>query len=379
MPIEVPNNPKVYTTVYDNFKGVDFTNDSTNVWRRRSPTGTNMLPDASGRPFKRHGWEILLSNEELCDILNTVLSDPIETCKINKCAYFELAGIDHIVIFTDAGVIFYGEDEVKAIGTDPNCYDGYDRSFFFDGNGLAAFYIYGSFQVWRYDAEVQENSIQFSLHEVTDEIYVPTVLIAASADCTGEMYEGYNLLGKRISVEYCDCNLYTGWASKGLGVYFADFSASDNTVYNYTYDGDAGKWYVHGTSVEMPSTIKVTGNPKDGDEIVIIKHSKCILLPNNITQSQVTGGEVEVFISVNTKFDKPLTVIYGSVPSTNQCAVYSDPAEQHAWIIFNTAPTEIVGGEDFIKVNLPSVQVDKTTYDQNNYDQNSSKPILAGV
>ena len=39
MAMELPASPKVYTTKYDNFKGVDYTNDATNVWRRRSPTG----------------------------------------------------------------------------------------------------------------------------------------------------------------------------------------------------------------------------------------------------------------------------------------------------------------------------------------------------
>ena len=70
MAIAVPAQPKVYTTKYDSFKGVDFTNDQTNVWRRRSPTGRNMLPDASGRPFKRHGWEILISNADIQCLLS---------------------------------------------------------------------------------------------------------------------------------------------------------------------------------------------------------------------------------------------------------------------------------------------------------------------
>ena len=57
MALEIPKNPKVYTTKYENFRGVDFTNNPTKVRYRRSPSGKNMLPDASGVPFKRHGWK----------------------------------------------------------------------------------------------------------------------------------------------------------------------------------------------------------------------------------------------------------------------------------------------------------------------------------
>lgn len=75
MAIELPAEQKVYTTSYDNFKGVDFSNDATNVWRRRSPSGVNMLPDASGRPFKRYGWERAISNKDLLVILNNKLAE----------------------------------------------------------------------------------------------------------------------------------------------------------------------------------------------------------------------------------------------------------------------------------------------------------------
>ena len=69
MTIELPAAQRVQTRVYDNLKGVDFTNDSTNVWHRRSPDAVNMLPDESGRPFKRTGWEVAVSAEELASAL----------------------------------------------------------------------------------------------------------------------------------------------------------------------------------------------------------------------------------------------------------------------------------------------------------------------
>ena len=127
MAIPVPGEAKINTTKYENFRGVDFTNDPTNVWRRRSPTGVNMLPDASGRPFKRPGWEILLDHETICNILN------VSDCIVVKLAYFELAGIDHLVVFTDCGVIFFN-GSVTDYTTDSDCCAAYDRCFFFERN-----------------------------------------------------------------------------------------------------------------------------------------------------------------------------------------------------------------------------------------------------
>ena len=140
MPVEVPKEPKKFTTVYDNFKGVDFTNDSTNVWHRRSPDAVNMLPDDSGRPFKRTGWEVVVTAEKLAEALGA------DDTSILKCHYFELAGLDHILIFATGGVFVYRLMEESADGdtiqiddyellsvangyagdsTDPDCYLSY--------------------------------------------------------------------------------------------------------------------------------------------------------------------------------------------------------------------------------------------------------------
>ena len=40
---ELPAAPTVRTTIYNDFKGVDFTTDPSLVYKKRSPTGTNMI------------------------------------------------------------------------------------------------------------------------------------------------------------------------------------------------------------------------------------------------------------------------------------------------------------------------------------------------
>ena len=49
----------IETTIYQGFKGVDFSTDPSLVDKRRSPLATNMIADAGGMPEKRPGWRVL--------------------------------------------------------------------------------------------------------------------------------------------------------------------------------------------------------------------------------------------------------------------------------------------------------------------------------
>lgn len=49
----------IKTTIYSDFKGVDFTTDASLVSKSRSPLATNMIADVGGRPEKRPGWRTL--------------------------------------------------------------------------------------------------------------------------------------------------------------------------------------------------------------------------------------------------------------------------------------------------------------------------------
>ena len=368
MPLTVPAAPKVRTTRYENFKGVDFTNDATNVWYRRSPSAVNMLPDSSGRPFKRHGWSVLLSNADICTALG------VDSCEIAKCSYFELAGVDHIVIFTNEGVVFYNGDEnvstngivgVTDTETDQDCMEGYDRSFFFEGDGTSAFYIYGNYKVWRYETD-------FQLHDVTSQVTVPTLLISADAKCVGTSYDGYNLLGTMASVEYNDANLFHWWGTDGLSFSVADSFKTGKTQgspahYRWKYSG--GSWSgIAGTTLAFPSSdITLYSQPQNNDEIIIV-YCYGVMLPSNVAQGQVAG--VKVYSSASTQFDTPITVNDSSVtPIPNgECRLISAPINierKQAFIEFGNSGvplTQIVGGEDFIRVEFPSAESTTTTY-----------------
>lgn len=59
MKVNVPSTPTPNTTTYDKLKGVDYSVDASQVDKRRTPDGTNFIPDIGGNPEKRKGWAVL--------------------------------------------------------------------------------------------------------------------------------------------------------------------------------------------------------------------------------------------------------------------------------------------------------------------------------
>lgn len=413
MALSVPKESKTYTKVYQNFAGVDYTNDVTNVWYRRSPSGLNMLPDASGRPFKRHGWEILLSQEDLLDALlmfdyeeTRVTEEEFDesktmyytesggvynqcadsdswnenetyyiriyptTCAILKCSYFELAGKDHIVIFTSAGVLFYNGIFTAVYKDDYDCYSGYDRCFFFEGNGTSAFYIYGNFKIWRYSYDPTNLSAidGFIFEDVTDKATIPLLIAGASANGSGTIINGYNMLGEKASIQYNDITLKTWWCSDGLQITVpSSWSMSLGNVYKWHYDStQTPKWVADSGSTPLATAgITVTGDPQDGDEIVAV-YAYGVMLPNNVSDT----SKVEVYASDSLQFDTPLTVTDASISAGNkECRLWADTTPNRsngrAWIQFADDWASAWGstGMDFIKVIFPSISVVTTDFD----------------
>lgn len=227
MPIEVPSNPKIYTTKYDNFRGVDFTNDPSNVWNHRSPNAVNMMPDMAGRPWKRTGWEIMKSAQDFRDCYNTAMGyvkdvnpeyyeGKIVPIKTN---YFEIGGEDYLAVSNNLGLFFYS----KFIGTsakdEPDLIyiDGYygevgtatestktlisiapdaNRAFFFEGQGLAGFYIFCTTTDTSTPPNIETHLFRFDGEKLRKvEPRVPLIMIGKEAgDSAGTLYESPNIL-----------------------------------------------------------------------------------------------------------------------------------------------------------------------------------------
>ena len=385
---EIPAAPRVYTTTYDSFRGVDFTNDSTNVWKHRSPDAVNMLPDESGRPFKRTGWEVAVSADELAEALG------LETIEILKCHYFELAGADHIIIFTVGGVFAYRQEQVNIGGelvwqdvwqlldgsTDEDCYSSYDRAFFFEGNGRAAFYIYGNHKVWVYGYE--DGAFTFGL--ATDGfdaglITIPRLIVVADANGLGTTLESYNLLGNRACVEYQNNDLFYAYSTGNFAV-DADrtafntkmsLSANPNKIYTFKYESSQWNFYVENAMSPTASNVTLSeygvtihGEPSANDEIIIL-YFYGILIPNNVSQQQL--DDVKVYTTVLTQFDNPLiTSPKSSTPDATHCVLVTDEvskpeSNRKAWIKMASLMTT-ESQEDIIRAVFPTKKIDITNY-----------------
>lgn len=189
MPLDIPDEPKKYTTVYDNFKGVDFTNDATQAYKRRSPTAINMIPDNSGVPWKRTGWTVEVT-QQMFKIAYPYTSGKVE---IRNIYSFELAGQDHMVIFCDCGVFAYTDNKLTHLITLTSITDEPYRGFFFEGNGSAGFYFFGNKRLYAY--KYNERTGGFTCGVVNP--YVPTTIIGRSPGGGGTVYEGVNLMTRR--------------------------------------------------------------------------------------------------------------------------------------------------------------------------------------
>lgn len=62
--MNVPAQEPTYTTVYNNFKGVDLSSDASLVDKSRSPFAPNLISDIGGMPEKRVGWRTIHTLEQ---------------------------------------------------------------------------------------------------------------------------------------------------------------------------------------------------------------------------------------------------------------------------------------------------------------------------
>ena len=219
--VEVPKEEKVYTTIYDNFKGVDFTNDASNVWRHRSPSGKNMLPDLDGRPYKRKGWEIKITADEFRRAAGVTGVDVVPV----KVHYFEIGGYDYLMFFNNLGVFTYTTIESESdeqekqsalwlndkyidLSGELQTFDSItggvqpdpQRAFFFEGGGTAGFYMFAGLKLFRFSGEYDTTHAGRFFYEVDP--YTPLILTGCDPNGVGTDLENINMLTPKRIVQY---------------------------------------------------------------------------------------------------------------------------------------------------------------------------------
>lgn len=258
MALATPDEPKVYTTVYKNFRGVDFTADPGRIYNRRSPDAVNIIPDESGTPYKRTGWK------------REVVSSEKKPVRDMWC--FEHGGKEHFLYSRGNHVYSLEETGERLLLTTSD--NAETLGIYFataSGNG---FYMLA-------DSKVLEYSCETGTWEFTPvDAYIPLVLIGKAPSGGGTTYEDINLLTRYRKEEFCADGTSTNYylasgidSSKETTVEVKNANGvyetkTEDTDYAIDYNGQA---VVFNTAPQKPGT---TGyNVPEGEDNVRITYS----------------------------------------------------------------------------------------------------------
>ena len=282
-PRVIQKTSRKYTTVYDKFKGVDFSVDAALVDKDRSPDAPNLISGDGNMPEKRPGWRVI---HKLEGNVNGLFKTEIDGEIIN------LAHVgSNIYKFTDNTIesIFTGVADKKSTS-------------FFLNNKL---YIMTGNEFLSYDGK--------SIVNVRENAYVPTILISRNPTGGGTVYESVNLIGKKRIEAFLgdDTNkTYQLSANNIASVDKVEVMNSDGTFVEYT------KVETNPSATEYTvdlATGKVTFSeakkpPVTGMDNVKITYTKDVEgYENRVTNCTIAnlygvGGENRVFISGNPEY-----------------------------------------------------------------------------
>jgi len=190
-----PQTIDTYTRAYTQFRGVDFSTDSTQVDLSRSPSSKNMISDTAGFPEKRPGWRYLFKQAgEVHNLFAAVFADGTSG------------------LYAHIGTKLYKwtepDEDTLTEGTMTEIANGLaDRrsvSFSFDGK---VYILDGTkYRVLAHDEEIDG----YVMKDVTDdEPYVPTVRISITGDQVTQIGNSNEYFGGHTYQEYEQPNILT--------------------------------------------------------------------------------------------------------------------------------------------------------------------------
>lgn len=248
MPLPTPAEPKKYTTVYNDFRGVDFTNDPSAVWKKRSPYALNMIPDAGGIPYKRTGWMTEYESEEQAEIRNMWSFDYAEESHLIYVKGNKVLRLDD----GETPIMTLSSADAEVTGVYFNAMSG-GKFYFLADSRLMEFYQDGN---------------TFKAEEI--EAYVPTTIIGRAPSGGGTLFENVNLLTRRRKEEFTGDSELTYYVSNTINTNESvKVSVLDNEG-NYTVLTQGSDYTVSANSIVF-NTAHPT--PKEGEDNVIIEYT----------------------------------------------------------------------------------------------------------
>ena len=210
--MNVPNlqgNPqKIKVTIYDKFKGVDFSTDPTQIDESRSPWAPNLISDTGGNPEKRVGWRTLFSVEAPVNGLffGMVSHKPPRNQDEDEEDTGEI--IDYAP--DEQVYLIHGGSKIYCMGADgpellrENVRNAKSSSFNLGGSIYiltgAEYLVYGNFSNPSYISEEEtpdEPQYKLQLKDVQDVAYIPTTIIARGPTGGGVTFDNVNLITRK--------------------------------------------------------------------------------------------------------------------------------------------------------------------------------------
>jgi len=290
MPVKVPDTPTIYTTKYNNLKGVDYSVDSSQVNKKRTPNGLNMIPDAGGNPEKRKGWSILHTVSSKIDNLWSFIYDDVR--------YYLVTYGTNLVQFTD--------DDISFTPFTLNS-SGKKAAMYSQNATTRGFYIFDDSRI----IKATPTAGVLSYAEIS--YYTPLVIIARDpVNGGGVLYENINKMTRVRKERFINSGSYVGSAWTAV--------ASTDVLDSST---------AHGLTVNDPVKFSTgTGALPAGLDVSMTYYVKTVPTTSSITVSDTVGGTVIDITSTGTAGWKVLapskSFLCTSVISGTPIARYKD-------------------------------------------------------
>jgi len=266
------------TTIYNKFKGVDFSVDSSLVDKERSPFAPNLIADIGGMPEKRLGWRTLHTMEQ----------------PINGLFFGEINGVDTFIAHGGTKLYIWNLLTFTEIKSGVN--NGKSVAFFMKENNVGKIYILTGNDYLCYDGA--------TVTSVSENAYVPTILISRSPTGGGTVYEPVNLIGNKRKESFLGDDSSLEYQLSANNIDSVDLVQAMNSsgelitltaTTDYTVNLTTGK--VTCTSAHAPVVA--------GQDNVVITYSKIVegyadrIKKCTISTLYGLGGSNRVFVSGN--------------------------------------------------------------------------------
>jgi hypothetical protein len=298
----VPASPKVYTERLENFKGVDFANNATQVQTYRSPDAQNIISDLAGKPVKRTGYSTLASFDGRVNGIFRLATEEMEKILVHAGTRLYEWNHDDGIFASHGKIIYPDMNDSRSVA-----FQHGKKLYILDGK---TYLVYGEFDG------------SYAVKPVTDVATVPMVYLAKKPDGTGgTKRHDINMLTKKRTYSYLVTEEVT------------DFHLTADDSVKLTADAVTAR--VLGSDGKWTDKAETTDFTVDREKGIIKFTSKVGVTPS-------TGVDnVEITVAVEPEEDKvadlinkcSIAVQYGYNGSTDRVFISGNPeaVNFHYW------------------------------------------------